>query len=69
MTADDFILVRSDAGDGGWSLHAAGSTDEDIAAGEAPAIASGPSEADADGGWTRPNRADFARAAAAVREG
>ena len=45
MTAP-LVLCRSDAGDGGWSLHAPGSTDEDIATGEAPSLTSGPNARD-----------------------
>jgi hypothetical protein len=37
----DLVLCQSDAGDGGWSLHAPGSTDEAIAEGIALALASG----------------------------
>jgi hypothetical protein len=39
--ADDLVLCESDTGDGGWSLHAPGSTDEQIASGDAPYLASG----------------------------
>ena len=53
----DLILCRSDAGDGGWSLHAPGSTDEAIANGDAPALAVGTAYRDGDG-WNRPNAAD-----------
>lgn len=55
------VLVRSDRGDGGWSLHAPGSTDEEIADGTASALASGPAEK-IDGEWSRPNASDYARA-------
>ena len=41
MTTSDLVLVRSDLGDGGWSLHPAGTTDEQIAEGEAIILASG----------------------------
>ncbi|CAB4144377.1 hypothetical protein UFOVP469_27 [uncultured Caudovirales phage] len=58
----DFVLVRSDSGDGGWSLHAPGSTDEDIATGEAPALTSGPSGKNRGGKWLRPNARDYAAA-------
>lgn len=37
----DFVRCDSDMGDGGWSLHAPDSTDEDIAEGTAPALVSG----------------------------
>lgn len=63
MTRDDLVLCRSDAGDGGWSLHAPGSTDEEIAMGDAPALVSGTSEWDeARGEWARPNADDYAAA-------
>lgn len=57
----DLILVRSDSGDGGWSLHAPDATDEDIASGDAPYLLSGEAEA-IDGGWGRPNESDYAEA-------
>lgn len=38
-TADDLVLCESADG---WSLHAPGSTDDDIASGDAPALADGP---------------------------
>lgn len=64
ILADDLVLCRSDTGDGGWSLHAPGSTDEQIATGEAPYLVSGPAEFDADqGDWNRPNEADYREAA------
>lgn len=40
----DLILCRSDAGDGGWSLHPPGTTDEAIANGDARILASGEAE-------------------------
>lgn len=46
-------LVRSDNGDGGWSLHPDG---------EDSLVLSGPSECDGDGDWLRPNGADYALA-------
>ena len=61
-TDHDFVLARSDAGDGGWSLHAPGTTDEDIATGEAPALTSGPSGKNRGGKWLRPNARDYAAA-------
>jgi len=57
----DFILTRSDQGDGGWSLHAPGSTNEDIATGEAAALVTGVSRKRA-GKWMRPNARDYADA-------
>jgi hypothetical protein len=62
------VLCRSDNGDGGWSLHAPGSTDEQIACGDAPYLASGPAEIDEQTGeWNRPNAEDYATARAALR--
>jgi hypothetical protein len=49
-TAADMVLCQSPDG---WSLHAPGSTDEDIATGDAPYILCGPGE---------PTRDDYARA-------
>jgi len=63
----DFVLVRSDQGDGGWSLHEAGSTDEEIANGEAPELVSGPS-AMRNGQWLRPNSKDYIAARRALAE-
>lgn len=57
----DLVLVRSDTGDGGWSLHPAGSTDEQIASGDAPYLVSGPAQW-VDGDWDRPNAQDYAEA-------
>ena len=58
---DDLVLVRSDQGDGGWSLHPAGSTDEQIASGDAPYLVSGTAQW-VDGDWDRPNAQDYAKA-------
>jgi len=54
ITATDLILCRSDMGDGGWSLHAPGSTDVEIAEGDALPLATGTSR--------RPTAADYADA-------
>lgn len=58
-TAADMVLCRSDAGDGGWSLHAPGATDEEIAVGDAPIILDGEAELIGDQ-WTAPTEADYA---------
>jgi hypothetical protein len=55
---NDLVLVRSDKGDGGWSLHAPGSTDEAIRCGEAPYLACGEAKMK-NGKWTRPNAQDY----------
>jgi hypothetical protein len=62
ILADDLVLCRSDTGDGGWSLHAPGSTDDDIASGDAPYLVSGPASS-SNGDWDRPNEADYRAAA------
>lgn len=51
-------LCRSDAGDGGWSLHPPGSTDDAIAEGDARILASGDSEM-VHGAWSRPDADDY----------
>jgi hypothetical protein len=53
------VLCRSDKGDGGWSLHEEGSTDEAIASGEAPPLATGIAWRTPDG-WSRPDFKDYA---------
>jgi hypothetical protein len=58
---DDLVLVRSDAGDGGWSLHAPGSTEEAIASGDATYLESGEAEMQ-DGEWSRPDARDYRQA-------
>ena len=55
------VLCRSDQGDGGWSLHPAGTTDEAIADGRAVLLASGTAEW-IDGQWDRPDRTDYTKA-------
>jgi hypothetical protein len=57
-----YVLVRSDADDGGWSLHAPGATDEQIARGEAPPLVSGLAKM-VNGEWDRPHPLDYAVAA------
>lgn len=62
-------VVRSDMGDGGWSLHPAGYSDADYAGGNVPLLASGGATMDEEtGDWDRPNAADYA-AAEEAREG
>jgi hypothetical protein len=57
-----FTLVRSDQGDGGWSLHEPDATDEEIAEGSGRGVylVSGPSlwNHDADA-WDRPDDSDY----------
>ena len=62
MRDHNLILVRSDQGDGGWSLHSPGVTDKEIAQGDAPPLTSGTASMDENGEWDRPDSADYARA-------
>jgi hypothetical protein len=61
LTAADLILVRSDTGDGGWSLH----TKEQIEMAEPDespcSLISGPSPMYG-GEWARPDARDYERA-------
>ena len=61
-TASALILTRSDAGDGGWSLHPPGSTDAAIAEGDAVTLLTGEADMNDDGEWTAPTAADYAEA-------
>ena len=65
MSHIPYVLVRSDLGDGGWSLHAPGATDDAIATGAAPALVTGPATWQ-DGAWSRPDARDYAAARAAL---
>jgi len=56
--ADNLVLCRSDAGDGGWSLHPPGTTDASLADGSARTLAYGHAERCADGKWDRPSMDD-----------
>jgi hypothetical protein len=57
------MMVRSDAGDGGWSLHLS-AADTKIASGDAPALLTGPAQwDDAAQEWDRPDAADYFAAA------
>lgn len=65
-------LVRSDLGDGGWSLHA---KREDLLDNPMcdsqdcyPLLVSGESKAGPDGEWLRPKKADYAAAQKKARE-
>lgn len=53
---EDFVICRSRDG---WSLHAPGATDEEIAAGDAPYLVCGPGE---------PVAADYEEARRVLRE-
>lgn len=58
MTAPNYVICQSADG---WSVHAPGSTDEQIAAGDAPYILSGPGRApSADEAERRVKRAIYA---------
>ena len=60
----EFILVRSDTGDGGWSLHTLEAVADADANDDVPAaILYGKAEWDeAANTWTRPNHLDYAYA-------
>ena len=64
-TIDELYVVRSDEGDGGWSIHANGTEDED---GLAPVITCGGADM-IDGEWSRPTKADLADALARINAG
>jgi len=56
------ILVRSDHGDGGWSLHNPDATDDERNHGD-DILLTGTAEWDDDiGDWDRPNKHDLAKA-------
>lgn len=56
-------LVLCRAADGGWSLHAPGSTDEAIREGDSIILLSGEAEWDGTlGRWSRPTRDDYEEA-------
>lgn len=64
-TARDLVLCRSDKGDGGWSLHAPGTTDQQIAGGESVPLLSGEAEWDSRAGdWSQPDEDDYRAAIA-----
>jgi hypothetical protein len=64
MATNVITLVRSDMGDGGWSLHGrrADIDDGKDPDGAWPILLSGESETDAEGEWLRPNAADLTEA-------
>ena len=55
----EMVLCRSDQGDGGWSLHRPGATDDEIASGDAPYLVSGTAEQDEAGEWSAPTEQDY----------
>lgn len=56
MTKLTLILVRSDAGDGGWSLYPPGTSDEEIREGKVPPLRTGTSEFDEETHrWSEPS--------------
>lgn len=66
---NEIDMVRSDTGDGGWSLHPAGYEDADYASGNVPVLASGEATQDPlTKEWDRPNDADYAAAEEALRK-
>lgn len=60
LTDDDFEVIRSDQGDGGWSIH--WKHDEEDEDGLTPVLVSGPADWLSSGEWNRPNKEDFADA-------
>lgn len=58
--ANDLILVRSDAGDGGWSIHAPGLSNDEIAEGDGLLLCG--TATMTDGGWDAPTANDYAEA-------
>ena len=61
------ILVRSDAGDGAWSLRDPEVNDHEIADGSAPPLVSGEASW-RNGRWSRPDERDYDRALHALRK-
>jgi hypothetical protein len=63
-------VLRSDTGDGGWSLHSAGQIAMAEIEGDSPnMLLSGPAQWDsATGGWNRPNAADIEHAVALIKK-
>jgi hypothetical protein len=65
VKASDLLLVRSDQGDGGWSLHPPGADFSEE--GNDIILASGEADWDDEADdWDRPNEADYAAALAAL---
>jgi len=56
------VLVRSDLGDGGWSLHPPGTTDDTIRDGGGIILAAGIADCDPTGAWDAPDARDYATA-------
>jgi hypothetical protein len=55
------VLTRSDQGDGGWSLHPPGTTEEQISGGEVPPTMTGMAEKIEEGDdWDAPSASDYA---------
>jgi len=70
MNTYGLILCRSDMGDGGWSLHRPGATDEEIAYGDAPPVMSGPAKYySGSDRWSRPKQRDYDQAVAGSSAG
>lgn len=64
------VLVRSDTGDGGWSLHTKDQIADAETNGEAPQyVTCGPALATDDNGWSRPDSSDFSLTAEAIADG
>ncbi len=61
-THDDLILIRSDTGDGGWSLHLRGHETDGVP----EILLSGEAELGAGDEWTRPDKRDYDEALSKV---
>ena len=66
-TKRDLELIRSDMGDGGWSLHLRGDEDEDGMPNNV--LLSGESKRSDSGEWLRPNKEDYEEALSMVFHG
>ncbi len=62
MPENAIILCRSDAGDGGWSLHRPGTTNEQIANGEGILLTGTATWDDAADHWDAPTLEDYEEA-------
>lgn len=60
-TLPKLVLTRSDQGDGGWSLHPPGTTNDQIASGDVAPLATGTSLPSTVAGkkWARPHAQDY----------
>jgi len=55
------VVTRSDQGDGGWSLHPPGTTEEQISGGEVPPLMTGMADkTEESDDWDAPSASDYA---------